>query len=307
MKTVKLIQIKFAAITALAVSMLSLSSAHAMIGSKLDLESLSAEESEKVQEFINTEVRADFTANLNERLATLAAKPEVDAPMSKETEAVLLKGAFLTLQNLVRVPISETKFNQVVGRVMEEFRSRSLIPHALTLGTLSRGSMNVGPTLLTMGGNFGAEVNFYLQGGKLMMTNYALLGGQLGVGTPVLESEYYVGFCFGACFGGDPRGFYFGVDISGQSGAGGDVFIEAGVDVSSILKQKFVDKKKFSVRDIYESSTVYIGGSFSFGFGLQVSSGLYHYSQIGRDMVLANPSEALNPSMISSHASDLKP
>jgi len=81
----------------------------AMVGSKLDVDSLSSAESAAVQNFINTEVRADLADHFEDKLKKIALK-DSDAPMSPESEAVLLKGVYAALSQKSPIPISEALF-----------------------------------------------------------------------------------------------------------------------------------------------------------------------------------------------------
>jgi len=269
-----------------------------MVGSKLDLDSISEAQQAQVKEFINTQVRADLTQNLGERLHELSVKTEVEAPMSPATRALLLKGAYLTVQAQSPIHVNEELFNKGVGATLDWARSHGLLPHAITIGALARKTWGDG---FTAGFNYGAEMNLYVQDGKIMMTNYSLKGGQVGGGTPVGDEEFYVALCFGACFGGDPNGWYMGMDGEVAAIGGGGFFLELGLDISNLYSE-LASKPNTQIKDLYDSATVYAGFSFNVGIGGEVALGLYRYKQIGLDYVLANPGQPLDTKKLATEA-----
>ena len=279
-----------------------------MIGSKLNAANLTAEQMQLVKTFINTDVKADLEENFDARIDELAAREALagtsEPAMSRETQAVLLKGAYDALMAKSPVKVSEAAFNKNLGKVLDWLANHHIFPKGVTVGVLARKTWGEG---WTAGVNYGAEANFYLQNGKFMMTNYALKGGQVGAGSSFNDVEFYFAFCFGACYGGDPRGWYLGMDGAVAGGLGAGMFAEVGIDLSSIFSSLFSKTESFSIEDLYEASTVYAGFGFEEGLGGEIALGLYHYSQIGPDLVLANPGQAINSSMLSSKADLLKP
>jgi hypothetical protein len=265
--------------------------AFAMVGEKLDLSSISDAETAEVKSFINNEVREDLKVNFQAKIQELAKQSSAtDEPMSDNTKKVLLRGAYLALSARSAVPINEEYFNRSVGKVLDWARFQGLLPHAITIGVLARKTFGEG---YTAGFNLGAEMNLYLQDGKVIMTNYALKGGQMGVGSTTSDVEYYAALCFGSCFGGDPGGWYMGVDANLTVGAGAGFFAELGIDVSAVYRGLFKDKK-FTTSDLYQASTLYFGFGIDVGVGADSALGLYRYDQIGLDHVLANPGQALS-------------
>jgi hypothetical protein len=283
------------------------STAHAMIGEKIDSRFLSSSEQAKVKRLINTQIKSDLVMHFDERMNDLAARSAPQAAanhMSRATQAVLLKGAYDALMAQSPVAVSGATFNKNLGHVLDWLAAHSVFPQGVTVGVLARKSWGEG---YTAGFNYGAEANFYLQNGKLMMTNYSLKGAQVGVGSATSDVEFYFAFCFGSCYGGDPNGWYMGMDGNIAGGLGVGMFAEVGVDVSSLYTALFSSSQAFSINDIYQASTVYVGFGFEEGIGGELALGLYRYNQIGLDTVLANPGAQLSSSLISSQASHLKP
>ncbi len=282
--------------------------AQAILSQKLNVNSLSSARFARAKEFVNTQVRADVMQNLDARIAQVTEKAAVEKEpaMSKETQAILLKGAFLSLQSAAPFPVSEADFNRGMARILDFLAEHKAFPQAITIGLLQRVTMGEG---VVAGGSVGIEGNFYLKKGKLMMTNYSLVGAQVGVGVPTAMSEYYAALCFGMCYGGDPNGWYLGFDGNIAAGLGVGFFLEVGVDVSDYF-DSFVSDRPFTLRDMYEAAAVYVGFGFEIGVGGGVAGNLFHYSQIGTDTVLAdltlNSSKKLNPRMILSNSSFLK-
>ena len=285
--------------------------AQAALSSRLSAQAMSSERFARAQQFVNTEVRADLAAHLEERITQVSKNAELDAlvpgavepAMSAETQAVLLKGAFLSLKAVAPFQIDEANFDRGMGSVLQFLAKYNAFPKAITVGALARKTMSFDG--IAAGGSYGIEGNFYLKNGKLMMSNYRLTGAQLGVGIASSAVEYYAALCFGSCYGGDPDGWYLGFDGSIAGGLGVDLFLEVGVDVSdyfdSLLKGSPPDFK-----DLYEGKAIYVGFGMETGISADISGNLYTYRQIGRDSVLANPNEKLKPQMISSQSSFLQ-
>jgi hypothetical protein len=271
-------------------------------GHKLNAHNLSPEKAAEVRSVVNHQIKDDLTAHFEDRVGSVTVPPGKDPPISPETRTVLLKGAFETLSILSSVPLNEAAFDKNIGRAMDWLAAHHLTPAGINIAALGRKTMGDG---ITAGVNYGAEMNFYFQDGKLMMTNYKLMGGQVGVGTPVSDIEYSVAFCFGDCYGGERTGWYVGVDADVAGGLGAGFYAEVDVDVSSLYEDLGKDRH-LSVSDIYEASTFYIGFGITMGIGAESALGVYRYSQIGEDTVLANPGETLMPSMISKEAFALK-
>ena len=276
--------------------------AQATLQSKLSTQSLSAERMQRARDFVDFEVRADLAKNLDERIAEVTDKAaekaliEKEPAMSRETQAVILKGAFLALQSQTPFRISEVDFNRGMAKILDFLAEHHTFPQAITIGVLQRVTVGEG---ITVGGNIGVEANFYLQKGKLMMTNYQLIGAQGGVGTATAITEFYAGLCFGSCYGGDPNGWYVGFDGNIAGGLGVGFFLEVGLDVSDYF-DSFIHSKPYTMKDMYEAAAVYIGFGFEEGIGGGFSGNLYRYTQIGKDTVLSNPGQMLKPKMISS-------
>jgi hypothetical protein len=277
-------------------------SALAIRGHKLNAHTLSPEKYAEVRSVVNHQIKDDLTAHFEDRVGSVTVPPGKDPPLSPETRTVLLKGAFETLSVLSGVPLNEAAFDKNIGRAMDWLAAHHLAPAGINIAALGRKTMGDG---VTAGVNYGAEMNFYLQDGKLMMTNYKLMGGQVGAGTPVSDIEYSVAFCFGDCYGGERTGWYVGVDADVAGGLGAGFYAEIDVDVSSLYEDLGKDRR-LSVSDIYDASTFYIGFGVTAGLGAESAFGVYRYSQIGEDKVLANPGQVLKSDMISREAFVLK-
>ena len=279
-------------------------SAQAMVSKKLSSLSLSAARFARAKDFVNTQVRADVAQNLNARIAEVADKALIakEPAMSRETQTVILKGAFLSLKAAAPFEVSEVDFNRGMAKVLDFLAEHDTFPQAITIGILQRYTVGEG---FVAGGSVGMEANFYLQKGKLMMTNYTLIGAQAGVGLSTAMSEYYAALCFGSCYGGDPNGWYLGFDGNIAGGLGAGFFFEVGVDVSDYF-DSFVSNKSYTLKDMYDARAIYVGFGLELGVGGGFAGNLYRYNQIGKDTVLANPGARLKPKMISSQTSFLQ-
>ena len=278
--------------------------AHAIpANTSLNSRELSAAEYERVQAVVNTKVKEDLSSHFEARVNAISNNHAVDPPLTPSARAILVDGAYQALKRLSKLPVDESTFNQNVNRALDWFAAHHLSPSAICLEVQGRKTLGEG---YTAGVNAGAEMNFYLEDGKLMMTNYSLLGGQVGAGTPVSDIEYSVSFCFGSCSGGNPTGWYLGVDGDVADGLGVGLFAEVEVDVSQVAESEAADHE-ISASDLYDATTFYIGFCFTQGIGGETALGLYRYSQIGNDTVLAEPGQVIRPSMISNQASNLKP
>ncbi|MBU6153140.1 MAG: hypothetical protein KGP28_02450 [Bdellovibrionales bacterium] len=243
---------------------------------------LNSSELERVQQVISTEIRADLSANLEENLLKVSKESGggdptwggllKGDPMSPETRDVISSGLYQVLFSAMRekgVYLSEAKFKAAVGKVLEYSTRLGIYPSALTVGYMGR-------LQAVVGGSVGNQFNVYFDRGKLKASGYSMFGAHVGY-AEMSKIQFYVSFCFGTCFGGDASGWYVGLDACGSMGIGGDFFVEAGVDVTDLVKASMIGLP-YSVKDLYQSKAIYLGMGFDVGQGVGVSGDVFYYT-----------------------------
>ena len=213
--------------------------------------------------------------------------------MTPETQAVMLRGIYLVLKSSLTqygIPFDEATFNHNIGRILAFSSKLGVFPRAITVGYTARVQAGIG-------GSFGTQFNFYFEKGKLKIASYTMLGASAGI-AEMVKLEFYAGLCFGnACVGGDPVGYYVGLDGYAGLGLGGDFFAEMGVDLQDMMKASLLGTQ-YSIKDIYTAKIFYIGFGIDVGEGAGVSGNLYRYSE-DFEKTLADPSKGIDPSVIS--------
>jgi hypothetical protein len=249
----------------------------------LNRSELTSQESAEVDSFVQNEVRADLTANFEERVAEVSQKAQdnpllMGEPLSPETRALLGDAVYRILfAHLANkgVYLAHKDFDSKVGKALNYVSKLGFFPRAFTVGYMARYQRGIG-------GSYGTQFNFYIDQGKLKMSSYTVLGVQAGyqAGKPTLMTkiEFYAAFCFGACVGGDAVGYYLGLDGYAGESVGGGAFIEAGLDVTDYFKYKKLGKS-YSFKDLYQAKAIYVGFGYDLGFGAGISANALYYSQ----------------------------
>ncbi len=285
----------------------------AMVSSPLRADALLATERAQVDHLVNTEIRENLQPHLAEHLDHVVALNSSlnDSGMSPETQALFIRGAYLALATRAPLMMDEQRFDQAAAKVLQFLSQHHTFPAAITVGVIARGIVGEG---IKVGANYGGEANFYLQKGKLMMTNYQEWGAEVGVSAPGIpiasDEEFYFALCFGACYGGEPNGWYVGFDGDAAGGLGAGFFLEVGIDVSDLV-QSWFGGRTYTLDDLYQSTTVYVGFGSVLGVEASIAGNVYRYRQMGPDQVLADLSSHgqvhdLSPQVMASHAGILK-
>jgi hypothetical protein len=256
----------------------------------LGIDEMSSTEMARAQRLAETVVKQDLAENTLARVYEAAGNTD-EPPLSAETRQVLAKGAYMIIaSNLAArgIYISEHAFTKKVGTILERMASLGLFPHAFTVGYMARYQVGLGMSL-------GSQFNFYIENGELKLSSYSLYGMQAGAAAQA-KIQFYAALCFGACFGGDPNGWYVGTDVSASIGAGIDGFLEFGIDFTDMLKAT-VSGEGYSMKDMWESKAVYAGVGFDVGVGGGWSLDVFHY-RMDFEKVLARPGNSpknINP------------
>jgi hypothetical protein len=244
-------------------------------------------------------LRAEPTRTATFETNTIAG--EAAEPMSEETQALVLRGAFMGLSKVVpKLRGHEVSFNRKLERVLNWANAHHVIPAAITVGVLGRKTLGYGPNA---GVNAGMEANFYLSHGKLMSTTYELRGVQGGYGMPVFDVEFYVALCFGeSCYGGNPNGWYLGVDANLEAG----VFIQYTLDAPTLIEAIHRARqggRKLDRQDFRDAQTFSVGVGVDIGIDAEAGLGIYHYHQLGPELTLSEPGQTTTPAFIAQQLS----
>lgn len=237
----------------------------------LRFEEMSSKQRAQAQELVNTLIKEDVARNKMARLYEAAAAGD-QPPMTPETREKIAKGAYMIVASAMAsygVYISESTFTQSVKGILDWTAARGLFPQAFTVGYMARYQVGVG-------GSVGTQFNFYVDKGELKVASYTLYGLQAGIAEQT-KIQFYSALCFGACYGGDPTGFYVGTDFSGAIGLGLDVFLEVGIDFTDAIHAAF-NGEKYTLQDLYDSRVVYVGAGFDIGQGGGWSVDGFYYS-----------------------------
>ena len=258
----------------------------------LNLSELTSEQRAQVEHIAQTEIRDDLEKNIVQRAheadQAFLDKALIGDPLTPETQAVMLKGIYLTLQtNLASkgLNLDEKTFNEKIGKILNYSSKLGVFPRAFTVGYMGRVQAGVGVS-------GGTQFNFYFDHGKFKVSSYSIYGAQAGV-AEMMKIEFYASVCFGTCFGGDGEGLYLGLDGYAGAGVGVNFFVEGGIDLTDMVKHTF-SGKPYSTKDLYKAKAIYIGAGFDIGEGIGVSGNLFYYNE-DFDKVLANPGQAISP------------
>lgn len=135
-----------------------------------------------------------------------------------------------------------------------------LAPDAVAVGVVVRCQLVLGVCL-------GEQINIGKEGKQFVISLYDFYSGQVGFAEYV-AAEMYVAFCYGRCNDADAEGWYVSLDGSAAFGAGANVFIEVGSDVTTTT----------DLNSLMKSGVFYIGAGAMGGEGGGVSLGLMRYN-----------------------------
>ncbi|MBC7396001.1 MAG: hypothetical protein H7333_01040 [Bdellovibrionales bacterium] len=283
-------------------------SAYAKNSSFLKRSEMSSERMARAEKFIQGEVRSDLLQNLDARIEEVGQKGihSKQELLTRENQAVLLKGAYLALQGVAPFMLDEADFNRGMEKVLNFLADHHSAPAGVTIGAIHRVSAG---EVYTVGGNVGIEATFYLKRGKLMMTRYTLLGGHVGVSIPGLlvtsMTEYYAALCFGNCTPTDNDGWYVGIDGDAAVGLGGGFFLEIGLELNEMF-EAYGKRKPYTLKELYEASCVRVGFGVEVGEAGSLAASLYYFSKTGKDAVLARSNDLILPEMVAKQGPGLK-
>lgn len=246
------------------------------------VEDLSGAERAQVEQFLDTDVRADFAMNWKDQLQELGGGANASTkerklpwgdPLDPATQEVISEGIYRMLVGAMAIqggpPLDHDLFLKRTNAILDYAARLGVVPTALTVGVMGR--LQTG-----FGGSVGEQFNFYLDRGALSISTYGLLGAHAGPAA-MAKIQFYIALCFGACFGGHATGWYLGLDVSADEGAGAGIFVEGGVILSDMLEGMF-GKRKWSLKELYQTKAIYVGIGFDVGLGGGISADLFYYS-----------------------------
>jgi len=135
-----------------------------------------------------------------------------------------------------------------------------VLPDAIAVGVVMRCQFVLGVCI-------GEQVNIGKVGKQFVVSLYDFYSGQLGL-AEYLTAEVYVAFCYGRCNDVEAEGWYVSMDGSAALGAGANVFIEMGSDVTVTT----------DIATLINSGVFYIGAGIMGGEGGGISLGLMRYN-----------------------------
>lgn len=151
------------------------------------------------------------------------------------------------------------KTAKYVGDQLKKYNIH-LAPDAIAVGMVVRCQLVLGVCL-------GEQVNIGKDGKEFVVSLYNFYSGQVGFAEYV-AAELYVAFCYGRCNDSDAEGWYVSLDGSAALGAGANVFIEVGSDVTTTT----------DLNSLINSGVFYIGAGAMGGEGGGISLGLMRYN-----------------------------
>ncbi len=250
-------------------------------------------------EFLKTEVKKDFSEHLFDRIIPSLSKKMADRllgePMSATSQEIIISAAYQIASReamLVGIRISEPDFRHALSTILNWTSRFGLFPQSIVLGMVGKAQYGVG-------GAVGMEFNFYFRDGMLRMASYRTFGVSVGLMTPQVQGriDFYSALCFGSCTGDDAEGWYFGLEGAYDFGAGGNFYIEGGVDFTGLTPQSILDPEKV-IAQLYDTKNIMVGYASSFGFIKGISANAYYYELI-QDRMIARPGSKPSPKTLS--------